>query len=249
MADTFAAQLEFLRNKLDLPTEKWDEIWQEQHDRAFVAAGAMQADLLADLHAAVGAAIEEGQTLEEFRAGFDDLVERNGWLSDRSEKYRAWRARLIYETNLRTSYAAGRLAYLRENVDAMPYWRYQHNDSVQHPRQSHVALDGLILPADDPFWSRGWPPSGWGCKCYVEGVNMAAIRAQRWEIGTAPADFEPDPGWDYAPGASVESELAELVKQKTASLPETIRQDFMSELADRVTDSPILSAVWKLLGG
>lgn len=249
VADVFDTQLEFLRRKLDIPTEKWDDLWQEQHDRAFVAAKAMQADLLADLHGAVSRAIEEGQSIEDFRAGFDDLVTKHGWLADKSGEYRAWRARLIYETNLRTSYAAGRYAYLRANTDAMPYWRWNHSDASIHPRPHHVALDGLILPASDPFWSRSYPPCGFSCKCTVDGVNAAAIKAQHWEVGVAPADFEPDPGWAYAPGASVESELAAFLEQKTEALPSEIRQDLMSALADRVTDSPILASVWKLLGG
>ena len=44
----FAEQIEFFRQKLNLPTEHWDDIMRETHDRAFVVAGAMKADLLDD---------------------------------------------------------------------------------------------------------------------------------------------------------------------------------------------------------
>ena len=40
LALPFAQAIEFFRAKLDLPTDAWDDIWQEAHDRAFVVAGA-----------------------------------------------------------------------------------------------------------------------------------------------------------------------------------------------------------------
>ena len=35
----FAEQIDFFRSKLNLPTESWTDIWQSEHDRAFVVAG------------------------------------------------------------------------------------------------------------------------------------------------------------------------------------------------------------------
>ena len=46
-----------LRLQQLVPTTTWDEVWQSQHDRAFMVAGAMKADLLADLAAAVDRAV------------------------------------------------------------------------------------------------------------------------------------------------------------------------------------------------
>ncbi|MDE2442099.1 MAG: head morphogenesis protein, partial [Betaproteobacteria bacterium] len=56
----FAEQLDFFRAKLNLPTDRWDDIQRAAHDRAFIVAGAGEADLLADLRAAVDKAIAEG---------------------------------------------------------------------------------------------------------------------------------------------------------------------------------------------
>ena len=81
-----------------------------------------------------------------------------------------------------------------------------------------------------------------------EAVSVRVLDRE-YTVGVAPDDFQPDPGWDYAPGASVAEELASLISQKAETLPAPIRQDFMSALADRVTDSPLLASVWKLLGG
>ena len=45
----FTEQISFFRNKLNLSTERWDDILHQAHDRAFIVAGAAKADLLDDL--------------------------------------------------------------------------------------------------------------------------------------------------------------------------------------------------------
>lgn len=40
-------------------------------------------------------------------------------------------------------------------------------------RPDHAALDGITLPADDPFWSKYYPPNGWGCRCQAVQVRRA----------------------------------------------------------------------------
>lgn len=49
----FAEQIDYFRRKLHLPSQAWDDLRTSAHDRAFVVAGAMKADLLADLHASI----------------------------------------------------------------------------------------------------------------------------------------------------------------------------------------------------
>ena len=57
----FQEQIDFLVQKLRLPSERWDDIMRSAHDRAFIVAGAAKADLLADLHESlVQAAIDAG---------------------------------------------------------------------------------------------------------------------------------------------------------------------------------------------
>ena len=75
----FAEALGYLKAKLNLPTQRWDDLLGAAHDRAFVVAGAMQADLLADLHAAVNKVREHGTTLAEFKKDFEKIVAERGW--------------------------------------------------------------------------------------------------------------------------------------------------------------------------
>ena len=125
-----------------------------------MVAGAYKADLLSDFRDAVDKAIAQGTTLEEFRKDFDATVARHGWSYNGT---RNWRSEVIYNTNIRTSYAAGRWEQLQDpDVKAFyGYLVYRHGDS-RVPRPQHLAWNGLTLPADDPWWKTHYPPNGWG---------------------------------------------------------------------------------------
>lgn len=247
----FDLQVEFLRRKLDLPTATWRDIWQGAHDRAFVVAGATKADLLADLHAAVVRAAEEGRGIEAFRAEFDDIVARNGWrgwTGDGSDAGVAWRTRVIYQTNMATSYAAGRWAQVNDPdlADFRPYIKYHHADGVLHPRPLHVAWNGLVLPKGHPFWQTHAPPNGWGCHCYVSAAGKKDYEAAQAAGRTEPpagwndvdaktgAPMGIDKGWAYNPGAQAATPLRELVEQKLLRLEAPIGAAMWESLAPAV---------------
>lgn len=204
----FSKQVEFFRAKLgnQVTTEKWADMLGEAHNRAFTVAGATKADLLADLATAVDKSLNEGGSLQSFQADFDKIAAQYGW---QYKGDRNWRTRTIYMTNLRTAHAAGRLAQLRE-AD-YPHWMYRHSGS-SNPRHQHKAWNGLILPANDPFWQTHYPPNGFGCGCRAIGIRREAD-AKRYGgyYGAAPP-LEIDQatgtpkgigkGWDYMPGSS-----------------------------------------------
>lgn len=241
----FQDQIDFFRAKLNLPTEVWDDIWQAAHDRAFVVAGAMKADLLDDLRQAVDKAISTGTSLETFRKDFREIVGKRGWQGWTGEGTPggfAWRTKIIYETNLRTSYAAGRWAQLNDPAlqKLMPYWRYVHNESVLRPRPLHQrwGSEKLTLPKDHPFWQTHFPPNGWGCRCRVTAVPKpkqgdATEPPEGWDVpddtGKLPGI---DKGWAYAPGAS--NWLPD-----GREYPATLRADYLDSLRGGAAKSAI----------
>jgi phage gp29-like protein len=203
---------EYFLRKINVPTARWDDLWQEQHARAFSVAGAMRADLLADLRAAVAEAVEGGGSYDQFHQRFEEIVARRGWTGwtgEGTEAGRAWRTRTIYQTNLSTAQAAGRYTQMTDpaTLEHMPYWQYRHN-TVNNPRAAHKAWDGLVLRWDDPWWNEHYPPNDWGCNCDVRPVSDRMLR----RMGKAGPDRAPEPGpgdpppeWAYhvgrAPGA------------------------------------------------
>lgn len=217
----FREQNEFLRRKLNLPTQTWTDIYTREHDYAFVVAGANRDGLVQDFRLAVERAIEGGTTLEEFRRDFDRIVAKHGWSYNGG---RNWRSRVIYETNLRSSYMAGRYEQLMAVREERPYWQYLHSDAVEFPREEHEAWNGMVLRWDDPWWQYHFPINAWGCQCSVRALSQADLERMGktgpdtapmivWEqriIGQrspqGPRTVEVpqgiDPGFEYVPGQS-----------------------------------------------
>lgn len=237
----FAEQVAAFRLRLAnlTPTAKWDDLWQEEHDRGFMVAGATKADLLADLAAAVDKAVSQGTTLEEFRRDFREIVETrgwHGWTGEGTAKGEAWRTRVIYKTNMSTSYAAGRFAQLVN----FPFWIYHHGNA-REPRIEHLAWDGIFLPADHPFWKTHFAPNGWGCTCYVSGARSAAAARRLAGKDTAlPEDWNAisaktgapigiDKGWAYAPGASVH-QTVQTIAAKMETLDDRLSASLIHDL-------------------
>lgn len=247
----FPEQIAYFRQKMGrrVPTRRWDDLTGAAHDTAFVVAGAQKADLLSDLAASVDRAIAEGTSLETFRQDFRAAVDRNdwhGWTGEGTRAGAAWRTRTIYRTNAAVSYAAGRYAQLQ--AAGWKYWVYLHGGSKE-PRPEHLhVFNGLVLPSDHPFWAKFYPPSDWGCSCYVLGANTLA---QARRLGgdpdkSLPDDWEkPDPatgepagigtGWGYAPGASVAG-LVSAAAAKIGAWDYQLSKAFMGQLPQAVLD-------------
>lgn len=235
VSNPFREQLEFFRKKLNLPSERWDDILKSAHDRGLIVAGAGTADLMQDLNTAISKAIEAGGGLEVFRKDFDALVQKNGWTGwtgEGSAAGRAWRTRIIYQTNLSTSYAAGRWQQLKhpDLLSIRPYWKYVHADGVAHPRPLHVAWNGLVLHHEHPFWDTHYPPNGWMCHCRVTPVDAQEYaKAQAKGRSEPPANWQDpsprtdapsgiDKGFDYAPGANAHRPLKDFIDAKLIKL-------------------------------
>lgn len=242
----FAEAVQFLRNKLSVPTERWADVWKQAHDQAFMVAGAAKADLLADLRTAVDGAIAEGRTLAWFREQFDEIVATHGWEYNGG---RNWRTKVIYETNMRAAWQAGRHAQLSDpDVRARrPYWQYRHGGSAD-PRPEHLAWHGMVLPADDPWWQEHYPPNGWGCSCSVVALSERDVermgvtvregpRSETYEWvdpGTGEVHQVPqgvDPGWDYAPGQGVAERTRRTVLRKAQRLPRELSEGVRRQVA------------------
>ncbi len=242
----FQEQIDFFNQKLALPSAHYDDILKSAHDRAFIVAGAAKADLLADLHGAVKQAVNEGKTLDWFRGQFDSIVKKHGWTGwtgEGTEAGVAWRTRVIYQTNLSTSYAAGRWAQLNDPdlLSVRPYWKYIHNDSVAHPRALHQSWNGVVLKHDDPWWATHFCPNGWGCRC-----RIMAVRAKEFKGKAAPNDgtynFTDrngvvhtipkgiDYGFDYAMGQSNAVKTLAIQQNKLENLPFQLAKSNVNDL-------------------
>ncbi len=169
---SFKEQIDYFKQKAPRPTAAWTDIMRGDHDRAFVIAGAKDRDMLKDFQNALLKSRTEGKGYREFLKDFDAIVGKFGW-SYNGE--RGWRSKVIYETNVRTSYMAGRLKQMRDPavIKARPYWQYRHGVTrkPKFARRQHLAWHGLVLPHDDPFWTTHYPPNDWKCSCGVRTLS------------------------------------------------------------------------------
>ena len=226
----FDEAIEHFRNKVRLPTDSWTDLWQGQHARGFVVAGGRRDDMLADFQRAIQGALDDGTTLRAFRGDFDKIVEQYGWSYKGG---RNWRSRVIFETNLRTSYEAGRWQQMERIAERRPWLRYTAVDDAA-TRPEHLAWHGTILRYDDPWWDTHAPPNGWGCRCSFDQLSDDDL--ERWGLKpSASAPSSPmvtrtintpdgpvdilvpegiDPGWSYNVGKAGAGIGADLLAQE-----------------------------------
>lgn len=245
-----------LREKIPMETEHWDDLLGPIHAKQFTIAGA-PLDVLKDIQKALVQAIEGGMTLSDFRKEFDGTVQRNGWSY---KGKRGWRTALIYNTNMQSSYMAGRWQQIVDNVDRRPYLEYGAvNDSKTRPQ--HRIWDGIILPVKHPFWQTHYPPNGWNCRCTVRSYSEKELRLYNKQISSDPkiiygdifdkdgvfvtrVPLGIDAGWDHNVGESwITPELA--LGRKLATMPkemqatavrQSITNDYREVLSERWTD-------------
>lgn len=203
------------------------DVWNEEHAYAFTVAKATTVDVLETLRGSVDTALAEGQTLAQFKKNLQPELERLGWWGKKevvdpasgelrdAQLGSPRRLKVIYQTNMRTARAAGKWDLIEQTKDVLPFLQYRLGPSEQH-RPEHVALEGKILSADDPFWDTHYPPNGWGCKCWVKQLSQAAadraggasaspkIQKKQWfNERTGQTELVPegiDPGFAFNPG-------------------------------------------------
>lgn len=248
----FDEAIQFLKGKLPESSVAWDSLAGPVHAKVFTVAGATTADLAADLQASLVQALEQGQTIAQFRRGFDAAVEKHGWAYNGK---RGWRSSIIFDTNMRSAHMAGRWAQIEANKDRRPFLQYRTAGDAR-VRPMHRQWNGLVFPVDDAFWRTHYPPNGWNCRCTVRSYSADDLAERNLQVskpvplemrtvsgsdGTV-TDVVPkgiDPGWDHNVGqAWINPELA--LGHKLARLPR--------DLQGAVVDKTITPAFQQAIG-
>lgn len=193
--------LEYFRGKGFAPPGSrfdWRDVWRSEHARQFVVAKAMQDDILQLIREDLDRAIAEGRTLDQFRDDLKPKLQRAGWWGQgiqtdpetgETQEVRLGtnhRLRVIYDTNLRTSLAAGRWARIQRTKAAFPYLQYRQIQR-ETKREEHARYHMIVLPVDHPAWERIFPPNGWFCGCSVRQLTRGQLEREGLSVTT---DFE-----------------------------------------------------------
>lgn len=182
----------YLKSKGYAISWNWQEMLDQAHDQAFTVAKAMRLDLLSDIRGALETALQEGQTLKQFIADLQPVLEAQGWwgkqvivdsqgVGEMVQLGSPRRLKTIYQTNLQSAYMAGRKAEMEQTTETHPYWMYVAIlDGKTRP--SHRALNGQVFRHDDPIWSAIFPPNGFNCRCRVVALSEAAVKRRGLKV-------------------------------------------------------------------
>ncbi|AVO60645.1 phage head morphogenesis protein [Pseudomonas chlororaphis] len=182
----------YLKSKGYAITWNWQEMLDQAHDQSFTVTKAMNLDLLSDIRGALETALQEGQTLKQFIADLQPVLESQGWwgqqvivdsegVGELVQLGSPRRLKTIYQTNLQSAYMAGRKAEMEQTTETHPYWMYVAIlDGKTRP--SHRALHGQVFRHDDPIWSAIFPPNGFNCRCRVVAQSEAAVKRRGLKV-------------------------------------------------------------------
>lgn len=193
----------------------WETASDEAKARAFTAAGVYKLDILSDLKELVTQAIEKGTPYNEFKTQMLSALASKGYIP-KNEGLAPYRLKNIYRQNIQTAYQAGSYKDLDESKKYLPYWKFIAIDDARTTVGCR-GKNGTILPADDPFWDKNFPPNHFGCRSNImgmtkeqatkEGITSAERR------NTIMEDNPPAKGFDYNPGKGWEPDLSKYDKE------------------------------------
>lgn len=228
--------VDYFKQKINIPTKRWNSLKGAMHTRAFTVAGAMRADILLDFRNAVDRAIEKGDSLQDFRDNFYKIASK--WrAADPSfdakmekPKYGAWRSKVIYQTNMLTAAAAAQERQARALPDVFTHAKYACM-MLPGSREEHKHWNGTVLPVNDPWWEKHSPPNGFGCLCEKEFISKYEMDRGDEKVTRAPTAANDTrnigENWDYSIGdADAENQrLRKYTQEKEEKLfkkyPET----------------------------
>lgn len=210
-----AEAIQFLEGKGHRVGFAWQDVWQEEHAQAFTVAKMMHMDLLQQTHASLVKALQDGQSYEQWAAGIEDTLKKAGWwgrqpmtdpLTGRTKMVQLGserRLRIIFDTNVRMSMAAGQWERIRRVAPARPYLRYVAVKDLK-VRPEHLAWHGTILPWDHPWWATHSPPCGWRCRCHLQQLSPRDLDRHGWTVTETPPPDDPRPWLNKRTGETIQ---------------------------------------------
>jgi SPP1 gp7 family putative phage head morphogenesis protein len=117
----------------------------------------------------------------------------------------------VFRTNVHAAYNAGQFEEFQDPdvKRAFPLLKYRTvgDDRV---REAHAELEGVILPADDPFWDHWWPPNGFNCRCSIEPLTKNSASTAKVTSRNQIMRATPDPGFDGPPTRQSTAQIENL---------------------------------------
>jgi len=184
----------FIQQKGLQLTDRYQDMQNAAHARAFTVAKVAQLSALAQIKKDMAASVAQGKSWQQFKK--DYLESGNPPLSERHLK-------TVYQTNMQAAFMAGRHAAALEATETHPYWLYLAEMDA-YTREKHAALDMRAFRHDDPIWASIVPPNGYNCRCRFIALSEDGLK--EWgvtpEKGQSADKQAADKGFNSSPMAS-----------------------------------------------
>lgn len=185
---------DWLRSKPVVSREVFERLLPELQARAFLITGLEAHDELQGIRDLI-AEVPLGEDWDQAKAAIAERLgphltqlDKDGRPDpDATRKASEARAQLLLRTHGFQAYALSQHQVMQRQTGAFPYWQYLSLDDAK-VRPTHRALDGIVLPADSPFWADHSPPWEWGCRCRKVPLTEAEVEDLRQEDQAKPRE-------------------------------------------------------------
>lgn len=216
-----------------LPDVYYGKLSAQQRVQATTIAGLSQLSQIQEVIGKLNSVLENGGTFQSFLEDVEDGSVDLGLSKSRLDN--------IFRTNIQTSYNRGRYEQQSRNTALRPYLMYDAvNDGRTRP--THLAMDNVILPFNDPWWSTHYPPNGYRCRCTVISLTASQAKA-RGGVTQNPPIANPDEGFDINPGIDYLSNSKALLNKATtqAEVDTAIASAQIAQASKLIHDAAALS--------
>lgn len=222
----FDEAITWFRARVPMTDDEFKQLEASAKRKAFTVAGVANLDLVAEVHNAIGVALETGVDFKDFQKAIAVKLE-TAWGGPRPG-----RVETIWRTNIQSAYGAGRYRQLTSPavLAARPVWVY---DAVLDSRTSKICgpLAGTTLPADDSWWDTHTPPSHHNCRSSIRSLTQA--QADRDGITEKPSDMNASDGFGSRPvidqwqpnSEKYPADLWDLFQAKHDTLPDVTERE------------------------
>ena len=185
--------IDFLRAKRPLAVNAFKQLLPELQAHAMVVSGINNATALQEVRDLV-AGVPAGEDYRKTKKRVAEVLGRHLPIEpdlfddeDAVKKHLAAldrRAEMVVRNNAFQAYSLSAYKELDEFRDLFTHWKYLTVGDGR-VRDTHRALNNLVLPNGHPFWRTHFPPWEFGCRCQVVGLTpdeyeeeLAADRAR-----------------------------------------------------------------------
>lgn len=122
-----------------------------------------------EMKEAAGMLLDESGNIKPFEQYYKDVQTLN-------DTYNKFYLKAEYDFTVSSSEMAARWEEQQDDGDGRYLLQYR-TVGDNKVRKAHRELEGITLPASDPFWDSYYPPNGWRCRCTVAKVRAAKYPA------------------------------------------------------------------------